>query len=762
MSCSRPCSSGEPSVSFNVDKTYDVFLSFRGPDTRETFARPLYAALDRERTLAFFDEESLRKGDHIPTALRQGIRESRIGIPILSPNFAQSKWCLRELSLMVKSGVEIRPVFYGVSPTDVHCPYGSKYAEALKSHESDLRLSSESILEWKGALETVARIPGRCFSHYSSNNDLIQDVVVEIEKILHSDSPHRGHLNVPVCFGLDRSVKHVKGFLNAAHHQKKIVKLGIHGMSGIGKTTLGKIVFKELFSEFEVFSFVPSVGERCQETDGLLKLQTHMLKDVSHFRGEVGHGDHGKCLLQDYLRGKRVLLLLDDIQSPEQLDSLGGNCSDLGAGSRLIITSQNEQILKVANVDKLFKVRSLPPQHALRLFKFHAFPDSYCPDQQLEALCHDIVSACEGLPLALQIFGKLLVGKEDRNIWEEMVGKLRCEPNMQKKLRVSYDALDRNEKEMFQDIACFTTWWKKEIAMLFWAEVIRSPHACLRSLLQKSFVELGPSNELLMHRCLRDLGRSIAEETPERTRLFDEEDVPDVLCRLREKAKHVRYLSNKPKKPTTLKAEMLQSLYNLRLLWLTDVAIEGHFPEESSLEDLSWLRLRRYSSNRLPRGMNLQNLVILEVTNSQITHLWDETEENPTMRPGKLKVLVLSGCASLVSLPDTMGSWTSLVSLDMEGCSVFSLPQDFGGLLNLQELNLSCCQHLSKLPTSFGNLSRLQKLEIRHNSKLTELPEGFGGLKSLAFLEMEGCSVSSLPQDIGNLCESGGAESLML
>ncbi|XP_057846965.2 disease resistance protein Roq1 [Cryptomeria japonica] len=755
MSFSRPCSSAEPSASFDVDKMFDVFLSFRGPDTRQMFARSLYAALCRERILTFLDQEILEKGDHIPTGLSRGITESRICIPIFSIRFAESKWCLREVSLMVKSGVKICPVFYRVSPVDLHCPDGSKYAQDLKSHER------EPILEYKEALDTVANIPGWCSSDYSGDNDLIQDVVIEIRKILHSNSP-LDVLDVPECFGLDRSVEHVKRLLKAAHPQQKKVKLGICGMSGIGKTTLGKVVCKELFSKFEVFSFVLSVGQRCQEADGLVKLQTQMLKDVSYFRGEVGHVDQGKGLLQECLRGKRVLLLLDDIQSPEQLDALGGNCSDFGAGSRVIITSQDKQILKVAKVDEVYKVRSLPSQHALRLFKFHAFPDSYRPDQELETLCNDIVAACGGLPLALQIFAKLLVGKEDRNLWKEMVGKLRSEPNMQKKLKVSYDALDPNEKEMFQDIACFLTWKKKEIAMIFWAEPIRSPHACLRSLFQKSFVDFGPSNELMMHRCLRDLGRSIAKETPERRRLFDEEDVTDVLCRLGEKAKHVRYLSNKPKKPTTLKAEMLQSLYNLRLLWLTDVAIEGHFPEESSLEDLSWLRLRRYSSNRLPRGMNLQNLVILEVTNSQITHLWDETEENPTMRPGKLKVLVLSGCASLVSLPDTMGSWTSLVSLDMEGCSVFSLPQDFGGLLNLQELNLSCCQHLSKLPTSFGNLSRLQKLEIRHNSKLTELPEGFGGLKSLAFLEMEGCSVSSLPQDIGNLCESGGAESLML
>lgn len=707
----------------SVNKMFDVFLSFRGPDTRQGFARSLYAALDRERIWAFLDEESLEKGDHIPTGLNRGIKESRICIPIFSKKFAESKWCLREVLIMVQSGVKIFPVFYGVSPVDLHCLDESIYAEDIKKHES------EPILEFKGALHAVSNIPGWCSSDFSGNNDLIQDIVVGIGKILHHNSPLKV-LDVPVCFGLDRSVDQVKGLLKTtSDHRQKIVKLGIHGMSGIGKTTLAKVICKQLNSGFEKFAFVLSVGERCKEADGLVNVQTQMLKDVSRFKGEVGYVDQGKCLLQECLRGKRVLILLDDIQTPEQFDALGGNFSQFGAGSHLIITTQNEQILKVGSVDKLHKVRNLHPQYALRLFKFHAFPNSSCSDQELETLCNDIVAACEGLPLALQILGKHLYGKEDRNVWKEMVGKLRREKNMQKKLRVPYDALDRHEKEMFQDIACFMTWGKNEMAMNFWEEFFPSPRACLTSLLQKSLVELGPSKILLMHGCLRDLGRSIADEMNtlprKRRRLFNEDDVGYVLGRPWEKAKHVRYLSYEPREAMTLSAEIFKSMYNLRLLWLTNVAIEGHFPEEASLEDLKWLRLTRYSSKRLPQGMSLHNLVILEVTNSQITHLWDETDENPTLSYVKLKVLILRGCGSLqslpgtlchsplqkldlhnchslISLPDSIRNWTSLVSLDMKGCSVSSLPQDFGYLINLKELNLSCCRNLSKLPLTLG------------------------------------------------------------
>ncbi|XP_059069468.1 disease resistance protein TAO1 isoform X2 [Cryptomeria japonica] len=610
--------------------------------------------------------------------------------------------------------------------------------------------------------------------------DLIKEVVIDVKKSLHSNSLHKVYLDIPECFGLEWRVKYLLRLLEVADHQKKVVKVGIHGMGGIGKTTLAKIVCKELpFSKFQVFCFVPSVGERCQEANGLVKLQTHMLKCIPGFRDEVDHVDQGKGLQQKWLKGKKVLLLLDDIESSEQFEALAGNYSDFGAGSCVIITSRDEQILKVANVDVVYEVRRLPHKHAMQLFNFHAFPNS--PDQELQTLSNDIVSACEGLPLALQLVGKSLVGEGNRDVWKEMVGKLRCEPDLQKKLRVSYDSLGPLEKEMFQDIACFLAWRKKEIAMIFWAGLIPSPHASLRSLLQKSSVSLGPSNEFLMHRCLRDLGRSISNEISreprKRTRLFDEDDAYHVLRRPSEKAKLVRYFWYEPKEPMTLKAARFNPLYNLQLLWLTDVAIEGHFSGEfSTLEDLRWLSLRNYPSKRLPEGMNLQSLVILEVIHSQITHLWDETaEENPAIRPGNLKVLILRGCASLKclpatlcytplqtldlhncnslsSLPNSVGSWTSLVNLDMEGCSVSSLPYDFGKLANLQELNLSRCENLSKIPDSFGNLTQLERLEIHHNHKLTELPDSIGGLKSLAFLDVSYClSLSGLPNTVGSL-----------
>ena len=80
---------------------YDVFLSFRGVDTRNNFTDHLYAALQRNGILTFKDEEKLRKGNRISSELLKAINESRFAIVILSRNYASSTWCLDELAEII-------------------------------------------------------------------------------------------------------------------------------------------------------------------------------------------------------------------------------------------------------------------------------------------------------------------------------------------------------------------------------------------------------------------------------------------------------------------------------------------------------------------------------------------------------------------------------------------------------------------------------------------------------------------------------------
>ena len=126
MKCKRE-SLSSPSSSSTHQWKYDVFLSFRGEDTRNNFTDHLYVALQRKDILTFRDEK-LEKGKSI-SDLFKTIEKSQIAIIILSKNYASSTWCLDELAKIVKCreemGLIVLPIFYDVDPTDVRKQTGT-------------------------------------------------------------------------------------------------------------------------------------------------------------------------------------------------------------------------------------------------------------------------------------------------------------------------------------------------------------------------------------------------------------------------------------------------------------------------------------------------------------------------------------------------------------------------------------------------------------------------------------------------------------
>ena len=138
---------------------YEVFLSFRGQDTRQNFTDHLYAALYQKGIRTFRMDHT--KGEMIlPTTLR-AIEMSRCFLVILSKNYAHSKWCLDELKEIMESrrqmGKIVFPVFYHVNPSDVR-NQGESYGEALANHERKIPL--ENTQRMRAALREVGNLSG--------------------------------------------------------------------------------------------------------------------------------------------------------------------------------------------------------------------------------------------------------------------------------------------------------------------------------------------------------------------------------------------------------------------------------------------------------------------------------------------------------------------------------------------------------------------------------------------------------------------------
>ena len=140
---------------------YDVFLSFRGEDTRNNFTGHLYKAL-RDQGFNTFIDDSLQKGEEISMELVKAIESSMISIVIFSKKFASSTWCLNELVKIFEcrsNGQLVYPIFYKVSPSEIRKQDG-EFGIALAEHEEKFKDDREKVQRWRKTLTEAANLSG--------------------------------------------------------------------------------------------------------------------------------------------------------------------------------------------------------------------------------------------------------------------------------------------------------------------------------------------------------------------------------------------------------------------------------------------------------------------------------------------------------------------------------------------------------------------------------------------------------------------------
>ncbi|CAN1807752.1 Putative disease resistance protein At4g11170 [Linum perenne] len=116
----------EPPPSFEPGYTGewedDVFVCFRGKDTRRLFTSHLAGRL-RENGIKVFIDDNLEKTENIAKLLSI-LAKSAISVVIFSENFADSSYCLREVAIiqerLIYFGHRVLPIFYRVTPEDVN------------------------------------------------------------------------------------------------------------------------------------------------------------------------------------------------------------------------------------------------------------------------------------------------------------------------------------------------------------------------------------------------------------------------------------------------------------------------------------------------------------------------------------------------------------------------------------------------------------------------------------------------------------------
>jgi hypothetical protein len=301
------------------------------------------------------------------------------------------------------------------------------------------------------------------------------------------------------------------------------------------KTTLALAFYNKISHQFQARSVLENV-RKVSKRDGIVALQKKLLSDVK-MKTDVEERDvyRGMNEISHRLCHKKALIILGDVDELEQLQSLTGTqwCNWFGQGSRIIITTRDEQLLITHGVDKIYKAKKLNDHEGLELFSLKAFKNGHPPKDYMEISLH-FVNYAQGLPLAIEVLGPLLYGQSLQE-WESAFSRLKenLEGKIMSALLIGFNGLHEKEKQIFLDIACFFKGQDKDQV----AKILESfgfhPTVGISGLVRKSLITV-KGGKLWMHDLLQEMGlelvrRECPNDPGNCSRLWHSIDVLDVL-----------------------------------------------------------------------------------------------------------------------------------------------------------------------------------------------------------------------------------------
>ncbi|KAL7604209.1 hypothetical protein Lser_V15G19514 [Lactuca serriola] len=753
---------------------YDVFLSFRGEDTRTNFVDHLYHALKQKSIHTYKDDEEIKKGENISDELIGSIEDSKFYIIVFSKRYASSSWCLNELVKIMEcqktNEHTAYPVFYDVEPSEVRKQEGA-VADAF-----DKLKNREAAGIWREALKEASDLAGWELKNTADRHEakFIRKIVEVVSLELRSISFNIDEKLV----GMETRIKNLVPSLGIGCDDVRMI--GIKGMGGGGKTTLARAVFDHISFHFEGTSFVENVREKASFS-GLNSLQKQILSDVFNEDMRVSSVFEGKHMMKRRMPNSKVLVVLDDVDHIDQLEVLAGQLNWFKPGSVIIITTRDEQVLVAHRVKFIHDVNLLSYEEAICLFSKFAFGIDI-PIQGYEELSRQVVRYAARLPLTIKVLGSFLCGKDELE-WIDALERLKTIPETQtlKKLEISYISLEEDYKEMFLDVACIMKgWWKDDAIKALESRGFRARNG-LRVLQQKSLITMY-YDCLGMHDHIEEMGRNIVrrghpDEPHNHSRLWVEDEIEEILANdFGTKATRCIQFHSKKFNPHIF-IKGLRKMKELRFLSVVgDSSSDLEFSMAGSgfPNALRYVDWTNYPFSSLPTTFQANNLAALQMHESRIVQLWEGGESKvfkklrfldfsysmlSTIDLGltpNLETLTLHQCNDLIEFHMTAGC-LKLTSVDIKGSRLSAL--DLRLAPNLEKLLLYECNDLEKLHVAnecqkltilkishsklrtldLGMTPNLKKLHLNDCHKLVELHTPIGCLNKLVHVDLSGC-----------------------
>ncbi|XP_074281405.1 disease resistance protein At4g27190-like [Silene latifolia] len=201
-----------------------------------------------------------------------------------------------------------------------------------------------------------------------------------------------------------------------------IKKIGIWGMSGVGKTTILENLYEEVAKRqmFDVMLWVTMTKE-----GGLDQIQQTILKQLTSKADVVNDRGQASDFISEALNKKKYLLLLDGVSSKMELRHLG--IHDGHMHGKIVMATRERTLCYVMEMDDDIKIEKISRDDARKLFR--DVVGKVIDHPTIAPIAERILIQCGEQPQVIKGVGSYLKGRFNEDLWQSTLSKLQS-PNM--------------------------------------------------------------------------------------------------------------------------------------------------------------------------------------------------------------------------------------------------------------------------------------------------------------------------------------------
>lgn len=323
------------------------------------------------------------------------------------------------------------------------------------------------------------------------------------------------YAEVDELVGIDGPKDDIIDWFQSEATSTQLQVLSIVGSGGLGKTTLAKQVYHALESQFSCSAFV-SVSRN----PNMRKILRDIAQGVG-FTDSPPDDDVQQLIskLRQHLKDERCFVVIDDVWSADEWETIRLVLSNSNHGSRIITTTRNSEVASCCSSrgGHVYEMEPLTFDDSKRLFFRRAFgPEDLCYPH-LEKVSNEILRKCSGLPLAIITVSSLLADQHSEDEWKRVLAAIGSAlakdsgaDKMTKILSLSYFDLPHHLRACLLYLSIFpedSAIWKRHLIHKWIAE------GFIHEKQGRSRYEIGESyfNELINRSLIQPVGATFSQ-----------------------------------------------------------------------------------------------------------------------------------------------------------------------------------------------------------------------------------------------------------